>query len=83
MVAVNSKQIPPALKAKPSCDPAIASTFLAEYLPKIVENLRPRERWIPLRTINRDWRLCCRRSCKALVANLRPTAQRTDNVGAG
>ena len=41
MVAVNSKQIPPAPKAKPSCDPAIASTFLAEYLPKIVDKLTP------------------------------------------
>ena len=64
-------------------DPAIVSTFLAEYLLKIVDKLHPREKSVPPRTINRDWRLCCHRSCKTFLANLRPTAQHEHNVAAG
>ena len=44
--------------------------FLAEYLPKIVDKLTPPGKWIPPRTISKDWRLYCHPSCKALAETM-------------
>src|SRR2546423_15004043 len=50
-------------------DPAVASTFLAEYLPKIVDKLIRPEKSILPRTINKNWLLCSRPYCRVLPAN--------------
>src|SRR6266480_3625198 len=72
-----------ALAAKMGVDQAQASHFLAEYLPKIVDKLRPKEKWIPRRTTNRVWPTCFRRSCKAWAANLVPRRRSGWLVGGG
>ena len=77
--ALGSEQVK-ALAAKMGVDPAQASSFLADYLPKIVDKLTPREKWTPPRIISRDWLLCYHRFCKVFLANRRVTAQRAHNV---
>ena len=66
--ALGSEQVK-ALAAKMGIDPAQASGFLAEYLPKIVDKLTPAGKSILPRIISKDWRLCSHRCCKASVAN--------------
>ena len=70
--ALGSEQLS-AMASRMGVDPAMASNFLAEYLPKIVDKLTPAGKSILLQTISRGWRHYCLRYCRALVVNLRPT----------
>jgi YidB-like protein len=79
--ALGSEQVN-ALAARMGIDPAQASNFLAEYLPKIVDKLSQQEKSIQLRTISRDWQLCFHRFSKAFQANRPATAQRAHNITA-
>ena len=69
-----------AIATRMGVDPAIVSTFLAEYLPKIVDKLTPEGKIDPAADHQQGWQPCCRRSCIASLANPRLTAQRAHNI---
>jgi uncharacterized protein YidB (DUF937 family) len=67
--ALGSDQIR-AIAARMGVDPNLASNFLAEYLPKIVDKLTPTGKWILLPTLSKGWLLCYHRSCRVSAASL-------------
>ena len=69
-----------AIATRLGVDPAIVSTFLAEYLPKIVDKLTPAGKIDPAADQQQGLAALLPSPCKALVANLRPTAQRAHNL---
>ena len=69
-----------AIATRLGVDPAIVSTFLAEYLPKIVDKLTPDGKIDPGADHQQGLAALLPSPCKALVANLRPRAQRAHNV---
>jgi uncharacterized protein YidB (DUF937 family) len=56
-----------AIATKMGVDPNLASQFLAEYLPKIVDKLTP---------AGKGWPPCCHHSCKASAGNLAAVSPR-------